>query len=228
MRISELSGGNPFYALELARAIDGQSGLADASLPGSLADLVRSRLDQFDEDAQTVLLAAASLGATTVDLLARVIDQPAERVVELLEAPGDRRASCRSRATASGSPIPLLARGVYSLVGPARRRQMHRTLADIVEQPELRARHLALASSSADPATLLALDAGADSARARGAPAAAAELLDLAINLGGDTPGPANPAAPSTTFVPAPPGAPRSCSSRPSTSCRRARCGRAR
>ena len=187
VRISELSGGNPFYALELARAIDGQSGLADASLPGSLADLVRSRLDQFDEEAQTVLLAAASLGATTVDLLARVVDQPAERVVELLEAP-ETDAIVQITGNRVRFAHPLLARGVYSLVGPARRRQMHRTLADIVEQPETRARHLALASSSADPATLLALDAGADSARARGAPAAAAELLDLAINLGGDTP----------------------------------------
>ncbi|WP_263992728.1 ATP-binding protein [Mycolicibacterium madagascariense] len=187
VRISELSGGNPFYALELARAIDGQSSLADASLPGSLADLVRSRLDQFGEDAQTVLLAAASLGATTVELLARVIEQPPARVVELLEAP-----ETDAIVQISGNRVrfthPLLARGVYSLVGPARRRQMHRTLADVVEQPELRARHLALASSSADPATLLALDTGADSARARGAPAAAAELLDLAINLGGDTP----------------------------------------
>ncbi|MDT5338467.1 MAG: hypothetical protein QOD90_3972, partial [Mycobacterium sp.] len=48
--------------------------------------------------------------------------------------------------------------------------------------------HLALAASSADPETLLALDTAAVAARSRGAPAAAAELLDLAINLGGDTP----------------------------------------
>ena len=47
---------------------------------------------------------------------------------------------------------------------------------------------MALAASSADPATLRALDAAADAAVGRGAPAAAAELLDLAIGLGGDTP----------------------------------------
>ncbi|HYO01369.1 MAG TPA: AAA family ATPase, partial [Mycobacterium sp.] len=187
VRISELSGGNPFYALELARAIDGQSSTADAALPGSLADLVRSRLDQFSEGTQTVLLAAASVGASTVDLLAQVTHQTAERVVELLEAP-----ETNGIVQISGNRVrfahPLLARGVYSVVGPARRRQMHRTLAAIVEQPEMRARHLALATSSADPETLLALDTAADAAHARGAPAAAAELLDLAINLGGDTP----------------------------------------
>ncbi|MBJ7339291.1 MAG: AAA family ATPase [Mycolicibacterium sp.] len=187
VRINELSGGNPFYALELARAIDGQFSTADAALPGSLADLVRSRLDQFGEGTQTVLLAAASVGAPTVDLIAQVTEQTAERVVELLEAP-----ESNGIVTISGNRVrfahPLLARGVYSVVGPSRRRQMHRALAEIVEQPEMRARHLALATSSADPATLLALDTAADAARMRGAPAAAAELLDLAIDLGGDTP----------------------------------------
>lgn len=187
VRISELSGGNPFYALELARAIDGQSSLADAALPGSLADLVRSRLDCFGGDTQTVLLAAASVGAPTVDLLAAVTERTAEHVVELLEVP-ETDGIVQILGNRVRFAHPLLARGVYSVVGPARRRQMHRSLAGIVQQPEMRARHLALASSSADPVTLLALDTAADSARLRGAPAAAAELLDLAINLGGDTP----------------------------------------
>ncbi|MDT5337093.1 MAG: hypothetical protein QOD90_2598, partial [Mycobacterium sp.] len=131
VRINELSGGNPFYALELARAIDGQSSIADAALPGSLADLVRSRLDQFGEDTQTVLLAAASVGAPTVDLLAEVTSQSAERIVELLEAP-----ETNGIVQIAGNRVrfahPLLARGVYSVVGPARRRQMHRALAEIV------------------------------------------------------------------------------------------------
>jgi DNA-binding CsgD family transcriptional regulator len=47
---------------------------------------------------------------------------------------------------------------------------------------------MALASARANPETLNALDSAAVAARARGAPAAAAELIDLAIGLGGDTP----------------------------------------
>lgn len=187
MRIGELSGGNPFYALELARAIDAQASLADAALPGSLADLIRTRLDQFGGDTQTVLLAAASVGTPTVDLLAEVTQHAPERVVELLEVP-----ETEGIVQIAGNRVrfshPLLARGVYSVVGPARRRRMHRSLATVVRQPEMRARHLALAASSADPTTLLALDTAADAARLRGAPAAAAELLDLALDLGGDTP----------------------------------------
>jgi DNA-binding CsgD family transcriptional regulator len=45
-----------------------------------------------------------------------------------------------------------------------------------------------LAATTGDPETLAALDAAAEATRARGAPAAAAELVDLAIGLGGDTP----------------------------------------
>ena len=83
---------------------------------------------------------------------------------------------------------PLLARGVYADARPSRRRKMHRALAQIEALPEVKARHLALATTSKDAATLEALDAAAEAARARGAPAAAAELVDLAIGLGGDTP----------------------------------------
>jgi ATP/maltotriose-dependent transcriptional regulator MalT len=52
----------------------------------------------------------------------------------------------------------------------------------------LHARHLALAATHGDQKTLDSLDAAAEIARIRGAPATAAELLDLAAELGGDTP----------------------------------------
>jgi DNA-binding CsgD family transcriptional regulator len=187
VRIHEISGGNPFYALELARSMGDRSTGLETDLPGSLSDLVRARLDQLGDETLTVLLAAACVGTPTVDALAEASDQTTERVVELLEV-----AESDGIVQIDGNRVrfshPLLARGVYSVVGPVRRRHMHRTLAEIVVQPELRARHLALAASSAEPSTQLALDTAADSAWARGAPAAAAELLDLAINLGGDTP----------------------------------------
>jgi ATP/maltotriose-dependent transcriptional regulator MalT len=63
---------------------------------------------------------------------------------------------------------------------------MHRRLADLTAEPELRARHLALADISGEPETIAALDAAAEIARDRGAPAAAAELTELAVGLAGD------------------------------------------
>jgi hypothetical protein len=47
---------------------------------------------------------------------------------------------------------------------------------------------LALAAATGDELTLSSLDTAAQLAHTRGAPAAAAELVELAIGLGGDTP----------------------------------------
>ncbi|MDT5234766.1 MAG: hypothetical protein QOF47_753 [Mycobacterium sp.] len=186
VRIANVSGGNPFYALEIARAIDGKSTTVNADLPRTLADLVRIRIGHLDADAANVLLAAACVANPTVEMLARATGTSIERTTELLED-----AELNGAVAIDGNRVhyshPLLAHGVYTDAAPARRRQMHRALADVVTQPELKARHLALAASSKDPELLQALDDGAKAASARGAPAAAAELLDLAIKLGGDT-----------------------------------------
>jgi len=186
LRILEISGGNPFYALELARAMDGEPTGAEAPMSSTLTQLVRARIGSLDSEAHDVLLAAACLAAPTVDLVARATGTDAGHVVELLED-----AESQGIVGIDGHRLrfahPLLARGVYTGAAPGRRRRMHRHLAGIVEEPELRARHLALAATSGDQETIEALDAAAEMARIRGAPAAAAELLDLAQGLGGDT-----------------------------------------
>lgn len=185
VRIAEISGGNPFYALELARAID--AGGSQSVLPATLAELMRRRIGRLEPEIQVLLLAAACEAAPTVDLLARVTRSTADRTAELL-------ADARSKGivTIDGDAVafshPLLARSVYTDAKPSERRAMHRSLAEAVILDESRARHMALAAASADPATLEALDIAADTAVARGAPAAAGELLELAIGLGGDTP----------------------------------------
>lgn len=184
VRIAEVSGGNPLYALELARVVDGGPWLGQR-LPATLAELVRLRVDGLDDDVRDVLLVAASVTVPTVDLLATTVGKTGAQVTTLLEA-----AEVEGIVAIEGNRVrfthPLLASGIYENADPARRRVFHRRLADIKTQPELRARHLALAATVADDATLATLDAAADSARARGAPAAAAELVELAIQLGGD------------------------------------------
>ncbi len=185
-RIHEVSGGNPFYAIELARTIDERAPGIETSLPSTLTDVVRERIGSLDPDVHDALLAASCLASPTVELVSSATITDDDRLVGLLE-----NAESKGIIAIDGNRIhfahPLLARGVYAEAAPGQRRTMHRRLADIVEEPELRARHLALAATSGDHDTLRALDRAAESARIRGAPAAAAELMDLAIGLGGDT-----------------------------------------
>ena len=185
-RIHEVSGGNPFYAIELARAIAEHAPGVETSLPRTLADVVRARISGLDPDVHDALLAASCMASPTVELVSSATISDDDRLIELLEI-----AESKGIIAIDGNRIhfahPLLARGLYTEAAPGQRRMMHRRLADIVDEPELRARHLALAATSGDQVTLQALDTAAESARMRGAPAAAAELMELAIGLGGDT-----------------------------------------
>ena len=187
LQIHQTSGGNPFYAVELARAAGTGGWDPEADLPATLAELVQLRIGQLGADARTALLAVSALANPTVELVAEATETSAPAVVALLED-----AEAQGIIAIEGNRLrfthPLLARGVYSASGPARRRRMHRRLAELLAEPELRARHLALASSAGDQQTLSSLDTAAHSARQRGAPAHAAELLELAMGLGGDPP----------------------------------------
>lgn len=187
IRIHEVSGGNPFYALELGRVLDDHTSSTEMPLPSTLSELVRARIDSLNSDAGDALLAVACLATPTVDLVARATAANPDQLVALLED-----AESEGIVRISGNRLrfthPLLARGVYGDAAPPRRRAMHQNLAEVIEEPELRARHLALAATTADPMTLQSLDRAAELARARGAPDAAAELLELGIGLGGDSP----------------------------------------
>lgn len=187
IRIHERSGGNPWYAIELARVLADHDVRENVSLPDTLAAAVRARISSVSNDVQDMLLATACCAEPTTDLLADALDLDAEVVVERLEEAEDAGiVACEGIHVRFSHP--LLAHGIYTESTAAQRRDMHRRMAEIIDQTELRARHLALAAVKSDAATIDALDAGAQMARTRGAPSAAAELLDLAIELGGDTP----------------------------------------
>ncbi len=181
-RIAEHSAGNPFYALGLGRALLSDPSGATAGLPGTLAELVTARIRTLPPEVLAPLLAVACVGAPATATVARAIDTDVEQTVALLEHAEDQ-----GIVTFDGYRVrfshPLLAQGVYTGAAPSVRRAMHRRLAAILDEPELKARHLALATAVADPETLTMLDEAARSARDRGAPAAAAELLDIAIRL---------------------------------------------
>ena len=187
VKIHEISGGNPFYALELARAMDPLAHGDDVPMPTSLAELVRARISSLATDSHQLLLTAACLAAPTVELVARAARTDPRDVIERLADAVDH-GIVEIEHSRLRFAHPVLARGVYCSATPARRRETHRRLAEVVHDRELMARHRALGATRADRETLQTLDEGAQLARMRGAPAAAAELLELAIGLGGDPP----------------------------------------
>jgi len=78
---------------------------------------------------------------------------------------------------------PLYGSAIYAEASREHRHRVHRRLGEIVPDPEERARHLALAAEGPDPEIALALEEAAVIANRRGAPAAAAELCELAERL---------------------------------------------
>ena len=170
------AGGNPLFALELARALD-EGGHA-AGVPDSLHDLVVARVAAVPPETRTALLAAAALADPTLALIGAAIHGDGAAVLgPAVEAELVMVGSGRVRFV-----HPLLAAAAYAIAGPAERRDVHAALALHV-RPEERARHLALAADGPDAEVAAALDEAAGLARTRGAPDEAAELLEEARRL---------------------------------------------
>ena len=176
-RLHEASGGNPFYALELGRALAERDVDLDPGLPlpvpAPLRELVRDRIARQPEHVRHALAVAAALSGPTVFAVGDDGALDAAVAAELIELDGDR-----VRFT-----HPLLAAEAYGAVGAERRRSIHRRLAESVGDVEERARHLALAATAPDGEIAAALDEAAQKAAARGAPEAAAELNKQAARL---------------------------------------------
>ena len=180
-RVHELSGGNPFFALELGRAFKrGAVRLEPGeSLPSRLAALVDDRLEALPADTRAALLVASALSRPTIELVGRAgIGEPGEQLAPALEANVIEFEDDRIRFS-----HPLLASGVYGATRPSERRALHRRLADAVPDPEERVRHLALAAEGPHPDVASALEEAAKRAHSRGALAAAAELSFQARQL---------------------------------------------
>jgi DNA-binding CsgD family transcriptional regulator/exonuclease VII small subunit len=180
-RIYELSAGNPLFALELGRAYArGDARLErGGDLPVSLDRLVRDRLAGLPPETQRVLAVAAASSQPTLALL----DQAAEADALALLAPAVETHVAFVEDGRVRFAHPLLASAAYAATDPTDRRRLHRRLAEIAETLEERARHRALAAPGPDPDVAGDLDAAAQHARRRGAPAAAADLSDQAAAL---------------------------------------------
>jgi DNA-binding CsgD family transcriptional regulator/tetratricopeptide (TPR) repeat protein len=176
VRIAQASGGNPLYALEIARLLVSRGEGADPThlpVPTNLETLVRTRVDALPASTRSALLRAAALARPDTRLVDVDALAPAEEA-GLVRIDTDGRIHFVH---------PLFASAVYSSAAVARRREVHEALADAVSDPQERARHLALGSDSESERVVSELAAAAKLALGRAAPDTAAELTELALRL---------------------------------------------
>ncbi len=180
-RVHEISGGNPLYALALGTELTrgGPEDWRELPIPNSLGDAIARRLERVRTGVEAPLFAVAALAEPTVSVLGAALDEfdvadlRDAILADVIEITDDR-----IRFT-----HPLLASVHYASVPAQERDELHLRLASAVEDVEERALHLALGTRERDEDVAGELERAASLAARRGAPEAAAELLEHAIRL---------------------------------------------
>jgi len=183
IRLWETSRGNPFFALELANALQRRGGTLapgeELPIPSSLDELLHARIDSLGPAALEVARAVAALADPTVTLLETALGAKCDPgLAEALDARILELDVDRVRFT-----HPLLGSAVVARQTPARHRSLHARLADVAPSAEERARHLALATHEPSREIASILEDTSRRAQARGALTAAAELAEQALRL---------------------------------------------
>jgi hypothetical protein len=126
------TAGNPFWALEVGRAVARAPGepSTDLPLPASLTSVVTARLADLDTDARAALIAVSALAYPTVSLTTRAInDVVADPVAAIDEAVV---AGVVAEAFGKLRPAhPLLGYAALETMPPGGRASLHRRLASI-------------------------------------------------------------------------------------------------
>jgi DNA-binding CsgD family transcriptional regulator len=179
-KIERVSGGNPLFALQIARGMVEERSLDEGAerlvAPADLQDALRTRLGMLSDPGRRALLVVSALSHPT-----------SASVSSAGVGAGLKEALTADIVRLDGGVVrfehPLFASVLYQDAPNDERRSVHAVLADIVEDPEERARHVALAASDRDDRIAEAVERGGLRARLRGATGSAAELFDHAARL---------------------------------------------
>ena len=183
--IARACGGNPYFALQILSTVAAAppSKLTGRALPipDSLRALVRDRLANLPEGSREALLAISALAQPTMRIVGAVLGDAAR------SASGLSRAAHAQVIEVDGERIrfahPLLGSVLYAEVPKADRRDMHRRLAEVVDDPQERVLHLALGTEGPNTVVADLVERQAQALFEHGAPAAAAELFQHARRL---------------------------------------------
>jgi DNA-binding NarL/FixJ family response regulator len=183
-RIYEVSGGNPLYAIELARSVSSHGEVTSAdelTLPTSLTAAIAARLRSQPREVGLVVRALAVSGPVSVDELRGFVD-----VTDLdgaLEAAAQAGLLVVDDRLQVGFAHPLLGSVEYERMSAIERRAMHGRLAERLEDPDARARHLARSVAGPDAAAAELLEEAATRASERGSSELAAEFIGHSVRL---------------------------------------------
>jgi DNA-binding CsgD family transcriptional regulator len=181
--IHRAAGGNPFYALEIGRAVRkaphwtlSQDALP---LPGDVQRVTAARVRALTPHARRALAVVATSTSPTAALVNATVG---ELAVDGLEEAAEEGLL---EITDSGITFthPLLRAAVTTALTVRERRELHRELAAVVPDADERILHMAAAAAEPDEAVATALDDAACRAFARGAPDVAAALAARAVTL---------------------------------------------
>jgi DNA-binding CsgD family transcriptional regulator len=174
VRVSRAAGGNPYYAIEIAREL-ARSGDAPAGtirLPKDVSRLTANRILRLPAETRSRLLdLALATRPTAPDVGGALAPAVADGVLEV-ELDGSVRFA-----------HPLVAAAVIDSASPAERRAAHLQLAAAADDEVERARHVALAADSGDTDAAATAVEGYKLANERGDAPGALELADLALRL---------------------------------------------
>jgi DNA-binding CsgD family transcriptional regulator len=181
-QLEQASGGNPFYALELAASLlRSPKKLAPGErlpIPKHLRTIVAGRLEELTPRALEASLATATLAQPTVAAVHAAIEDGEAAIAEAVSSAILEREGEALRFT-----HPLFAASVYDDAPADVRRAMHKRLAQVISEPEERARQLAEGADGPDATIAAFVEAAAASVAARGAPDAAVRLAKRAVAL---------------------------------------------
>jgi DNA-binding CsgD family transcriptional regulator len=183
MRVHAASGGNPLYAVELARTELTDDGPSAHGRTPTLVELAQQRLNALPEPTREALLLVAAEPEPRVAVLSAALGAD---VLEILVPAFDV-----GLVALDGRHIrfshPVLASAVQAEAPEHVRRRAHALLAAAATSVEERGHHLALATVEPDAEVAAAVEHAAASARGRGARAEAAELFRRAAELTPDS-----------------------------------------
>ncbi len=182
-RIQRASGGNPLYAIELARLLATASDPTrpDLPLPHSFNDAIDGRLDAVGPDLTPVLEVVSAVGRVSVDELEAILGSP--ELDGLLTEASNKGLLVTEANLEVRFAHPLIASAVYARLTPFARRDLHARLADHATDPDVRVRHRAAATAGSDPGLAAELEAAAERARAQSALDASVELIGQSLRL---------------------------------------------